>query len=92
MTTWHENASCRTGYDPTMWETPNSDNITKANEYAMAVCGRCPVRTACLTEALEAERGTSTAGRWHIWGGLTPEQRGQLDRGPKRKQTRGLVA
>ena len=86
MTTWHEDASCRTGYDPTMWDTPNSDNITKANEYAIAVCGRCPVRTQCLTEALEAEKGTSTAGRWHISGGLTPVERARLDTSTPREK------
>ena len=34
-----------------------------------AVCGRCPVREACLAYALDARE------LWGIWGGLDPEER-----------------
>lgn len=74
--TWHEQASCLTR-DPELWVTPNNNKTTQANEYAAAICNRCPVRIACLTEALTVERGPSS--RWHIWGGLTPAERERLD-------------
>ena len=88
--TWHEQAICLTR-DPELWMTPNNNQTTQANDYAVAICKRCPVQTACLTEALEVERGT-VAARYHIYGGLTPMERAKLDDGPRKKQRRVRAA
>lgn len=42
---------------------------------AKAICAACPVRTACLDEALRAEATSSGAG---IFGGLTADERTEL--------------
>ena len=39
---------------------------------AVAVCGRCEMRSDCLAEALQSGE------RLGVWGGLTPEQRAAL--------------
>ena len=39
---------------------------------AKSICARCPVRTECLTYALEAGE------RWGVWGGMTPTERKRL--------------
>lgn len=53
-------------YDPDWWfEEMSFDK-------AVDVCRRCPVRTKCLNQALEAGE---TVG---VWGGLTPAQRASL--------------
>lgn len=44
---------------------------------AKAVCEGCPVaaKTACLEEALTAERGACGQRRYGVFGGLTPTER-----------------
>ncbi len=79
---WHERAACRDHPDPDLWHPPGyshgheSDILT-----ALAVCATCPVKTACLEDALEREAPTY---RWGIWGGTTPDQRTQLTRRKRR--------
>jgi hypothetical protein len=53
-------------YNPDWWF--EEDHFAQAVE----VCQRCPVRTRCLDQALEAGE---TLG---VWGGLTPAQREAL--------------
>jgi WhiB family redox-sensing transcriptional regulator len=51
-------------------------NLTPANkEMALALCGECPVRAACLEYVMRWETGVAKFG---IWGGLTPEERRKL--------------
>jgi WhiB family redox-sensing transcriptional regulator len=39
---------------------------------ALAVCGECPIRRACLDWALETEQ------KFGVWGGTTPKQRRRM--------------
>lgn len=70
---WRYQAAC-VGHDPQLWHPPQHDGYGKGK----AICNTCPVQTACLTEALEAEQGLSAWGRHGMYGGLTPEERAQL--------------
>ena len=79
---WRERAACR-GEDPELFfpigsTGPALDQIAEAKE----VCGRCPVREACLDFAL------STGQAYGIWGGLTEDERRSLRRRRQRAATR----
>ena len=60
---WHTHAACS--------RKPTRDAI----DDALAICGGCPVRTQCTTDALRIEQGTRSAERFSIRGGLTPTER-----------------
>lgn len=45
---------------------------------AVLLCRRCPLRTACLDEALKYEGYVSAAYRFGVWGGMSPQQRADL--------------
>lgn len=69
---WRELAACR-GAEPELFY-PVGDAWTGAlnearAELALAVCATCPVREACLTDALA--RGDA----WAILGGTLPDER-----------------
>ncbi|WP_051966499.1 WhiB family transcriptional regulator [Kitasatospora mediocidica] len=86
---WWLSSTCRTVdpelFFPARYNTPTG--VTQAAQ-AVGICRySCPVRTQCLTEALEAERGT--VGRNGILGGHTPAERLAIDNG---KQTSDLPA
>ena len=69
-----DTAACR-GVDPEIfYATKERDPADVAT--ALEICRNCPVRQACLEQAMEWERGTS--GRWGIFGGLTALQRSRL--------------
>jgi hypothetical protein len=74
-TTWRHQAACRIGVDPELFfpvatsGTAYDAQVAKAK----AICGRCPVRTSCLEEALLRIPGG-------IAGGLTEEERRRLNR------------
>lgn len=69
---WRDRASCRE-HDPELWFPVGEDWTSKQNqaraEVALAVCATCPVREACLADALD--RGDA----WAILGGTLPAQR-----------------
>lgn len=44
------------------------------SELAVRVCEECPVRAACLADALVRDE------RWGVWGGLTTSQRDRFMR------------
>lgn len=50
------------------------DAVNEAKE----ICSRCPVRQACLEDAMKAEGGAGHSNRHGIRGGLTPTQRHRL--------------
>ena len=57
---------------------PEHEDLTKreqmdANETAKRICHSCPVRLACLDDAMFHERVDRD--RYGIWGGTTPSQR-----------------
>ncbi|WP_030747526.1 WhiB family transcriptional regulator [Streptomyces sp. NRRL F-5135] len=52
---------------------------------AQRVCwGWCPVRVACLEEALDQEAGLEASSRGGIRGGVGPAERARLDRATAR--------
>lgn len=53
------------------------------NARAIAICADCPVRTVCLTEALEREGGLASQSRFGVWGGTTPSDRARMARGER---------
>jgi WhiB family redox-sensing transcriptional regulator len=70
---WRYRAACR-GEDPELFfpigaAGPALVQIARAKQ----VCARCPVRAACLRYALV------TGEDYGIWGGLTEDERRQLD-------------
>lgn len=67
---WRNRAACRGGVDPELFFPAGEDGPVYDAQVAAAkaVCARCPVRAACLDEALARIP-------FGIAGGLTPEER-----------------
>ena len=63
------------GHDPEIWYPDPTDTITTRE--AVDICRGCPVRQACLEQAMREEE--TSGGRYGIRGGLTPEERRKLD-------------
>jgi WhiB family redox-sensing transcriptional regulator len=76
---WKDDAACL-NRDPSWWDY-DTGPTTAQNNKAIAICNRCPVRTECLTDAMDnkAEHG--------IWGGLTPLDRKYLAKELERKRS-----
>lgn len=68
---WRDQAACA-GTSDELW-FPESDDVVPAA--AQVICGRCPVRAACLTSALR------TGEPYGVWGGTSPSERLALRRG-----------
>lgn len=49
-------------------------------EGALSICERCPVKAACLEQAMQDECGKPLGGRHGIWGGKTAQDRWQMAR------------
>lgn len=73
-TNWRLQALCATRYFRSVDFFPNTKNLTGIAK-AKAVCHSCPVRQACLADALRVEGGQQAATRHGIRGGLTGKQR-----------------
>jgi hypothetical protein len=79
-TDWHTHAAC-IGHERTFdnadleLHTTSRKPTRDAIDDALAICGGCPVRTQCTTDALRIEQGTRSAERFSIRGGLTPIER-----------------
>lgn len=58
-------------HDPELWFS----TVPSHEVEAIRICRGCPVRAACLSDALHAEGGASG---WGIFGGLDPSQRRAL--------------
>ena len=58
---------------PGEWRAPSSADD------ALAICGGCDARQACLDRGMRLER--AGGGRYGIWGGTTPQQRATLAAG-----------
>lgn len=74
---WSDHALCRTG-DPNDWYPPmyTSNGVDTGHVASLKrVCGRCPVRLACLIDALQAEGVTPATGRDGVKGGMRPDER-----------------
>lgn len=77
---WTDGAAC--GWDDLPKFFPKGMGGRNGDPYrdqaAKAICGGCPIRERCLTEALEEEEGFRG---WGIRGGLTADERYALVRG-----------
>lgn len=73
---WHEDAAC-SGMDEALFFPPADTGPLGAAwvEQAKAVCAGCPVRAACLAEAMTREPASA---RYGVFGGLTATERGRL--------------
>lgn len=73
---WTVHAACR-GLEPA-----DADAIfyTRHSRQAAMLCRSCPVVDACAGTALAAESGLPRRDRHGIFGGLTADERWQLDR------------
>ena len=69
---WRTRAACQGRNPETFFPHPADRDSEDA---AVAICRRCPVRTDCLAEAMDAETYRLTSDRHGIWGGKTPQQR-----------------
>jgi WhiB family redox-sensing transcriptional regulator len=66
---WRDSALCAQT-DPELWFPEPGVNATTAK----LICSWCPVREACLAEALDRNEQDG------VWGGLSPEERRRLRR------------
>lgn len=73
---WREHAACKGADTAIFYPASSVAGVKDQYAAAKAYCGRCPVREACLSEALLFER--TSGGRHGMYGGLTPDQRAQL--------------
>lgn len=79
MKAWDDHAACR-GHDTRLFFAD-----ARAGDYQAArrFCNRCPVRAACLDEAMRFESGNAE-NRYGMFGGLTPDERADLARHRRR--------
>lgn len=84
---WLAKAECR-GHNPA-WFAPPED-VPPSYARGKAVCMRCPVRDACLNDALTKEGRAPAEDRAGLWGGMSPEQRANIAavRAPLRRSRR----
>lgn len=76
---WLEHAACAGPEHKDhrdIWFPTPGDHRSRAE--AVAVCEMCPVRQACLVDALREEHGRHVDTRHGIRGGLSPKQRRSL--------------
>lgn len=72
---WRRNAACADSDPETFF--PLSYRSEDSVRPARRICGRCPVRAACLADVMATE---DPARRWGIYGGATPSERAALYR------------
>lgn len=79
-TDWHKHVLCsRT--DPGLWFPEPGEDETPAK----VICGRCPVRAACLAYALDTNE------QYGIWGGLSPKERREIRRRERASRHIGIA-
>lgn len=78
---WHQ-AACQGADDATFFPADGMDPAYRraAARDALAICAACPVRLECLDDALREERGKAATGRFGVRGGLTSDDRFNLER------------
>lgn len=73
---WRDRAACA-GTDTEAF-FPSVGARRAAYTTALSICASCPVRVACLADAMAIEAGTSELYRSGIFGGLTHQQRAAI--------------
>lgn len=77
---WADSALCRQNRPDDLFVKGAAQNRAKQ------ICGQCPVRTECLSEALDNKV------EWGVWGGMTErERRALLRRRPNVTSWRHLL-
>ncbi len=77
---WADSALCRQNRPDDLFVKGAAQNRAKQ------ICGQCPVRTECLSEALDNKV------EWGVWGGMTErERRALLRRRPNVTSWRNLL-
>lgn len=87
---WRTDAVCATDQfakHRNLW-FPNPGD-TEATDAAKSVCAACPVRRACLADALTEEGGRTAANRFGVRGGKTHSQRYHLYSRSRKSKTKG---
>lgn len=79
---WRDQAQCR-DTDPTLFHPERNDPASFDD--ARTICADCPVKAACLAYALDKERGLHPDVRWGMFGGLTSDERADLDGFPMKE-------
>jgi len=75
---WRDQAACRTEHPELFFPVGTTGPARHDLARAKSVCHRCPVTATCLTWALE------TGQRYGVWGGLSEDERYELQRSPAR--------
>ncbi|MFD8545576.1 WhiB family transcriptional regulator [Streptomyces sp. NPDC059649] len=78
---WRDQALCAQ-IDPDLF-APDVCNAATVRE-PKVTCGKCPVETRCLEEALVEEQGLPPHMRCGIRGGKTPRERAAIDKTRRR--------
>lgn len=80
--TWRNDAACRSlSTDEAMrifFPPVNMGRGEPDYTEAKAICATCPVREACLDDAMRTERGQAKSSRHGMFGGRTPSERWAL--------------
>jgi len=76
---WRQHAVCREEDPELFFPIGYTGPALRQTEEAKAVCRRCPVRSECLTWALESSQDAG------VWGGLGEDERRAL----RRRNARG---
>lgn len=79
---WAEWAACAGMDTEDFFPLGDGPATARAMEAAKQVCGRCPVRYACLTDALTRE---TPGARYGVFGGLSADEREALTRHEDRR-------
>lgn len=83
---WRHRAACRDTDPELHFPIGNTGPALLQIEEARAVCRRCPVRTECLTWALDSGQDSG------VWGGMSEDERRALNRRQQRQPTAAQVA
>lgn len=86
---WLASAACREVDPELLFPTPG--DTRRANQ-AKEICRLCPVRQACLDDAMTTEGGRTTDTRYGIRGGLGPAgRRNRYEQARKQRQRQAVA-
>jgi WhiB family redox-sensing transcriptional regulator len=80
MAAWMENGACLGEDTDLFFPAGRGPEFTVQIDKAKAICRACPVREACLRDALHRPE------RYGIWGGLTEHELAALRRNDRRRR------